>query len=142
VNAKKIRANATKPHVQESGIDDPRVAEEHATTSSLSQPDTLLTAEYLETIRRKSHLEPEKRLMLAILEDAVSCFQENVDAQTIRKRALFKDTLNWIQEERNPWGFSFENVCEHLEIDPGYLRNGMINWRRNRQIRQPRDKAA
>ena len=43
--------------------------------SSLFQPDTLLPAQYFETFRRKSHLEPEKRLMLAVLEDAVACFQ-------------------------------------------------------------------
>ena len=43
--------------------------------SSLFQPDTLLPDQYLDTYRRKVHLEPEKKLMLAILEDAIACFQ-------------------------------------------------------------------
>ena len=38
--------------------------------TSLFQPDTLLPEQYLDTFRRKLHLEPEKKLMLAILEDA------------------------------------------------------------------------
>jgi hypothetical protein len=38
--------------------------------ASLFQQDTLLPAQYFETFRRKFYLEPEKRLMLAILDDA------------------------------------------------------------------------
>ena len=44
--------------------------------ASLFQPDTLLPVQYLETFRRKAHLEPEKRLMLSVLEDAIACFQK------------------------------------------------------------------
>ncbi len=44
----------------------------------LFQPDTLLSAQYFENFRRTTFLEPEKRLMLAILEDAIKCFQECV----------------------------------------------------------------
>ncbi|MEK7783674.1 MAG: hypothetical protein AAB279_07085, partial [Candidatus Binatota bacterium] len=46
--------------------------------TSLFQPDTLLPAQYLETFRRKAPLEPEKRLILAVLEDAVACFQKHL----------------------------------------------------------------
>jgi len=46
--------------------------------ASLFQPDTLLSAQYFDTLRRKTLLEPEKRLMLAILEDAINCFQDNL----------------------------------------------------------------
>ncbi len=48
--------------------------------SSLFQPDTLLTDQYLETQRRNTLLEPEKRLMPAMLGDAVACFQKYVIA--------------------------------------------------------------
>jgi hypothetical protein len=36
------------------------------TMDSLLQPDTFLPAQYLETIRRENHPDPEKMLMLAI----------------------------------------------------------------------------
>ena len=42
--------------------------------ASLFQPDMLLSAQF-ESVRRKNLLEPEKSLRLAILEDAVNCFQ-------------------------------------------------------------------
>ncbi len=40
--------------------------------ASLFQPDTVLPAQYLETVCRKNHLLAEQELMLAVLEDAVS----------------------------------------------------------------------
>ena len=46
--------------------------------SSLFQPDTLLPEQYLDTFRRKLQLEPEKKLMLAILEDAIACYQKAI----------------------------------------------------------------
>jgi hypothetical protein len=41
----------------------------------LFQPDALLAPQYFENFRRKTPLEPEKKLMLAILEDAVWCYR-------------------------------------------------------------------
>jgi len=43
--------------------------------ASLFQPDTVLPPQYLETVCRKTHVEAEQKLMLAVLEDAVTCFQ-------------------------------------------------------------------
>jgi hypothetical protein len=45
---------------------------------------------YFETLCRKTILEPEKGLMLAILEDAINCFQDNLLAQNVRRRRLFE----------------------------------------------------
>jgi hypothetical protein len=64
---------------------------------SLFQPDMLLSAQF-ESLRRKSLLEPEKRLMLAILEDAVNCFQGKLMAQTGKNRRLFEEAEEWIVE--------------------------------------------
>lgn len=47
----------------------------------LFQPDTVISAQYLETFRRKTLLEPEKRLMLTILEDAIACFQNHISTR-------------------------------------------------------------
>jgi hypothetical protein len=58
---------------------------------SLFQSDSLLVAQYFETLRRKTLFEPEKRLMLAILEDAINCFQDNLLAQDVRRSRLFHE---------------------------------------------------
>jgi hypothetical protein len=94
----------------------------------LFQPPSLLSAEYFEALRRKTILEPEKRLMLAILEDAVDCFQNNVFAQSVKGRRLFQEAEKWIVDADGDWFFSFENVCETLELHPAYVRQGLLRW--------------
>ena len=97
--------------------------------SSLFQPDTLLPDQYLDTYRRKLHLEPEKKLMLAILEDAVACFQKYVSARDGKGQVLFQDAEGWIMEENDDGLFSFAHVCETLGFDPAYLRQGLKAWK-------------
>ncbi len=97
--------------------------------SSLFQPDTLLTEQYLDTYRRKTHLEPEKRLILAVLDDAVACFQKYVSAQKPKEKALFQEVEEWFLEKESDWAFSFENICESLDLDPDYLRKGLVQWK-------------
>ena len=92
-------------------MDDQDDSTEKQGATGLFQPDTLIPAQYLETIRRKSHPEPEKRLILAVLEDTVSCFQENVLSQTGREKVLFQQAQDWIMEEHSDRIFSFEKIA-------------------------------
>jgi hypothetical protein len=97
--------------------------------TSLFQPDTLLPEQYLETFRRKLHLEPEKKLMLAILEDAIACFQKYIFARDGKGKALFREAEEWVQEKGAEGIFSFDSVCETLGFNPDYLRRGMTDWK-------------
>ena len=58
--------------------------------SSLFQPDTLLSTQYFENLRRKTLFEPEKRLMLAILEDGIHCYFDNLHASGGKKSVCSK----------------------------------------------------
>lgn len=100
--------------------------------ASLFQPDILLAAQYVETVRTKASLEPEKRLMLTVLEDAVLCFQKGVFAGDRRRKALFPDAEEWIMEKNSDWPFSFENICEVLGLNPAYLRQGLLRWKQKK----------
>ncbi len=108
--------------------------------SSLFQPDTLLPAQYLETFRKKGYLEPEKRLMLAVLEDAIACFQKYLFSRDGRGRTLFREAEEWIVEEGSDWLFSFENICEVLGFDPQYVRQGLLRWKQKRMAERPKAK--
>jgi hypothetical protein len=99
---------------------------------SLFHPDSLLPFHYFETLRRKTLLEPEKRLMLAILEDAIYCFQDNLLTQNVRNRRLFEEAEEWIVEADGDWVFSFENVCDALGLNPPYVRQGLLRWMKNK----------
>jgi hypothetical protein len=97
--------------------------------ASFFEPDTLLSAQYFENFRRKTLLEPEKSLMLGVLDDAVNCFQENLLAQSGRGKKLFDEAEEWILDQARDCIFSFENICEVLGFNAEYLRHGLVRWK-------------
>jgi hypothetical protein len=95
----------------------------------LFQPDVLIPAQYFDTLRSKTGMEPEKRLMLAVLEDAVHCFQDNVTAESDAKKKLFAEAEEWFLYKSNDWAFSFENICDALGLNPEYVHRGLLRWK-------------
>ncbi|MGH7829968.1 MAG: hypothetical protein ACREP8_07295 [Candidatus Binatia bacterium] len=91
--------------------------------------DVLLPHQYFEHLFRKNFLEPEKKLMFAVLEDAISCFQKYAVAQDRRGKRLFREAEEWILEESGTEIFSFENICEAIGWDSNYLREGLFRWK-------------
>lgn len=95
----------------------------------LFEPDTLLPIQYFEAMRRKHLLEGEKRLILSVLEDAIECFMKCIDSPTNKGQKLFRDAEEWINLQDKHWVFSFDNVCDMLDINPDYMRNGLKKWK-------------
>jgi hypothetical protein len=103
---------------------------------SVFQPDTLLSAQFFEARRRKTLLEPEKKLMLAVLEDAVHCFQDNHWARCGKNRQIFDAAQKWIFEAGRDWVFGFENICSALALNPEYVRGGLKGWRQRESTKR------
>jgi hypothetical protein len=80
--------------------------------------------------------EPEKMLMYAVLEHAITCFQKFASVSSARGRAAFKDAENWLMHEKSDWPFSFERICEALNLNPDYIRGGLEHWLRSASPRQ------
>lgn len=104
------------------------------------EPDLLVSGQYFENLRSKTLLEPEKRLMLAILEDAINCFQHNVLAQSGKRKRLFEEAEDWILAGDHDWFFSFENICEVCGINPEYVGEGLLRWKEKQLPRYPDSK--
>lgn len=68
--------------------------------------------------------------MLAVLQDAVTCFQEHVTAKCKRKQSLHHEAEEWISSTERCYLFAFENVCEALGFDADYMREGLMRWKR------------
>jgi len=101
-----------------------------------------LLEQYLDTTtRRKIVLQPEKRLMLAILKDAVSTFQADLFAVNAKSSRRFEQAKDWICESDGDWVFSFQNICEHLNLNPAYVRNGLLRWMEKRLAKRQLDAA-
>jgi len=125
-----------KPYASKSVLERGHINAEEK-IASLFEPDTLLSAQYFDTLRRKTILEPEKMLLLAVLEDAISCFQDNVLAETGKTKKLFDEAEEWVLDEGGDWIFSFRNVCAHLGFNPDYVRRGLLRWKEKKLASQP-----
>jgi hypothetical protein len=107
----------------------------HDRLASLFEPDVLLPAQFFAAFRRAGGLERERMLMLAVLEDAVDCYQKYAFAKDPRGRQLFGEAREWVQSQDKGWLFSFENICDTLEINPEYVRRGLVSWRETHRNR-------
>jgi hypothetical protein len=63
--------------------------------NSLLQPDPLLSIRLFDAQCRKSCLEPEKALMLAVPKDAITCIQKG--------NRWFRETADWIVTDDDDW---------------------------------------
>ena len=92
--------------------------------------DALTRDQYYDSIRADdAQARPIKRLMLAVLEDAMRCYQTYAASRNSAHRRLFIEAERWLMARNADGVFSFENVCETLAIEPGSLRAGLRRWR-------------
>jgi hypothetical protein len=96
---------------------------------SYFEPDVLTSHQYFKVFREKSHFMPEEKLMFAVLTDAIECFQKYLGASSRRYRNVFGEAETWINNRESTSPFSFEQICEILNINPNYLRLGLMQWR-------------
>jgi len=102
----------------------------------LFQPDSLLPAQFFAALKQKARSGGERRLMTAILEDAVDCFQKYLWATESRSRQLRADAEAWLFSDDDRWPFSFVNICEALDIHPSFLRRGLLLWKAQQLARR------
>lgn len=68
---------------------------------------------------------PERSLMLAVLEEAARCFLDYGTAEG-KQRVLYEEARDWFASSAHTQLYDFENVCDVLGIDVGYLRRRLF----------------
>jgi hypothetical protein len=99
------------------------------------QPDPSLPAEYWETVGSAARLTPEKKLMLAVLKDAIGCLRRYAAATDERRREIFRDAAAWTEAESDG-PFSFRNICETLGFEADAMRRALRRLGRQRRPRR------
>jgi hypothetical protein len=94
------------------------------------EPDILNDAAYPRNARRA--LTPERRLLIAILSDAVDCYQKNLQAHSAKQRRLCREAESWMLSDDQDWVFSFRNICDALGVDADALRQRTRVWKEER----------
>jgi hypothetical protein len=110
------------------------------TVTTLFGPEVILPSQFSEQVGLKQTDRGEKRLMLAVLEEAVATFQRNVDAKSRHGQRVFREAEEWIWSNDSSWPFAFENVCHALDIEPAFLRRGLERWK-DAQLTAPSERA-
>jgi hypothetical protein len=70
----------------------------------------------------------ERRLLIALLEDGVRCYQKYAFSGTRRGRRLFHEAEAWFDATADA-AVPFAYVCDVLGVEPDYVRNALRNWR-------------
>lgn len=96
----------------------------------------ILPSQFCEYMKGQPALQPEKRLMLAVMEDALKTFHSCLPGVTRRQRRLLKEVEEWFASAEAVWLFSFENVCAVLNLDVDYLRRGLARWKARQRAQQ------
>ena len=123
------------------GLGDTRRLSVRDSLSDVLGPDVILPQQFFDGPRRDSDFSPEKALMLAVLEDAIRCFQEYFRTTRARPRMLSRQAERWIRTRDWNWPFSFNNVCESLGIDPECMRDTLLRMKYDRIMGEPRPRS-
>jgi hypothetical protein len=101
------------------------------------EPDIFLPSQFYGNGGLSRQLEGEKRLMIAILKDAVECLEKYRGARSSSGKCSYQSAIEWVQDSGTDWLFSFTNICDLLGFDPHYLREVLLK-RENKYIKPVR----
>jgi hypothetical protein len=103
------------------------------------EPEIFLPSQFYGTGGLSRKLEGEKRLMIAVLKDAVECLDKYRGSRNGAGRCQYQSAIEWVQDPDTDWLFSFTNICDLLGFDPEYLRE-MLLKRENKYVKPARPK--
>ncbi len=69
---------------------------------------------------------PELTLMLAILEDAIACYRRTLKRPRQNPEILARQAEFWIRLDDWDSPFSFNNICEALQLEPVSTRERIL----------------
>lgn len=99
------------------------------------EPDIFLPSQFYGSNGLSRKLEGEKRLMIAILKDAVECLEKYRGSRTGSGRIHYDNAVEWVEDVNTDWLFSFNNICDLLGFDPNYMREVLLK-RENKCVKE------
>jgi hypothetical protein len=74
---------------------------------------------------------------VAVLMNAVVELQETVTSHKRQREWLLQELVTWFFSHDRKWPFSFENLCEHLELSPDCIRHQITAMLREQHVELP-----
>jgi hypothetical protein len=96
--------------------------------------DALLPSQFW-TALADPRTEPERRLMVAVLEEAMSVVLNGERGD----RTVVREAERWFASDDRGAPFTFATICDVLGLDMGRVRQALEVWQRRRRVfRRPR----
>jgi len=77
----------------------------------------------------------ERRLMRAVLKDALAVLFKYDATQDRRGQRLLAEAQLWLESDDTDWPFSFVNVCDALGLEPSCVRERVARYRAAQRAR-------
>jgi hypothetical protein len=84
------------------------------TSRNFSQLGILLPSQHFQARRQPM---PERRLMAAVLDEALDCLDKYRAATDPSGRRVFAEARQWLLADEPEWPFSFASICAVLDLD-------------------------
>ena len=91
--------------------------------------DDILPAQLRDRPLDGARLQPEKRLQVAVLTDAIGTFRRLEGVESPQAQRLFAEVNAWFASDDTDGPFTFVTICDSLGLDPTYIRRGLLQWR-------------
>jgi len=81
-------------------------------------------------LHHQVRLHPERRLMLAVLYEALIDYERGMRGDLKDEPWVFRRVLAWFRSDDTRWPYSFVNVCEAVGLSPAAVRSALRRSRR------------
>lgn len=98
------------------------------------QPDVICLNEYLHVYRGQTTETPERRLLAALLRDAIDCYLRDCHAKNRHRKRSYREAEEWFFKSEDKGVFSLENVCATLGLAPGYIRRMLLVYKQQSAV--------
>jgi hypothetical protein len=110
-------------------VTEPRSFEQRNSVGDMIAGEVILPVQFWDQLAGIDRSVPERRLMLAVLENAILTLQRHVrPPQTVRGRRSVAEVERWIASDSRAHPFAFAAICDVLDINVGYLRGVIRKW--------------
>ncbi|MFQ5541740.1 MAG: hypothetical protein ACE5E2_02840 [Candidatus Binatia bacterium] len=106
--------------------------------AAILQPDPTVPHKFFQLHCESSPLQPEKKLMIAVLEEAIHCLSGKSligESDKGEIKRLSRDAKEWILDPGSDCIFSFANICQVMGINPASAREEILHRQRERRAR-------
>lgn len=89
-------------------------------------PEPALPSQFGDIWHRSRAISAERALALAVLWEAVFDLQKFRFAERRRQQRLYWEAYAWVASNDRGWPYSFVNLCEILDMNPGAVRQQLL----------------